>query len=185
MTNNTGKQKKYKKNYQHLNKNGARLHRRDFIETQYTKGVLDEKGNQVIRALNKEEINFLDNFYKEYVHNTFITDSESQKLYKKARKLIKQKENVEFFKENGSYPEYVLEVIESFNKKSKALGNTFYDFWDQRDINSDDYKRRYDIHNNCTKGLQLESFEDVKNTVEGDDEYNPTMLEDLITESEK
>lgn len=184
MTNNTGKSKKHKNKFQFLNSKGSRIQRKEFIETDYIRGVYNEFGDQVIRPLNAEEISFLDNYYKEFVHGTFKTDAESIKLFKKAKALTKNKENVIFYNENGFFPENVQKVIEEFNAKSKSLGNLAYDFWQQREINSDDYKRRYDIQNNCCRGVSLESFEEVQNVTDFD-EYENTKIEDLITESEK
>jgi hypothetical protein len=183
MTSNTGKVKKHKKNFQYLNKKGARVQRQEFIEASYLSGVVNEHGEKVIRALDDNEKDFLNNYYKEFVHGTFNTDQESTRLFKKAKKLSKKKENVKFFDQNGFYPMEVETAIEDFNKKSKSLGNMAYDFWEQREINSDDYKRRYDIQNNAAKGLQLESFEDVQynSNVE---ELDNTTIEDLITQSE-
>lgn len=184
MTNNTGKVKKHKKKFQFINGKGARSHRKEFIETSYTNGVLNEFGDQVIRPMTKDEVEWLDKFYKEFVHSTFTTDEESIRFFKKAKALTKKKENVAFFNKNGFFPEDVQEAIETFNKKSKSLGNLAWDFWQQRDINSDDYKRRYDIQNNCAKGVQIESFEDIQNIADLD-EYGDTKIEDLITESEE
>jgi hypothetical protein len=184
MTNNTGKAKKHRKKYQFLNKKGARNRRMEFIENSYVKGVFDEGGNRVIRPLNDEEINFLDNFYKEYVHSAFITDKESTKLFKKVKELLRKPENVKFYKENGFHPVEVEEAVERFNVKTKKLGN-FSDFWQQKDINSDDYKRRYDIQNNCVKGLQVYSFEDIFEGAYELEDLDSTRIEDLITESEK
>jgi hypothetical protein len=183
MTSNTGKVKNHKKKFQSLNSKGARAHRKEFIETSYINGVVNDFGDQVIRPLNKDEISWLDKFYKEFIHSTFVTDSESILLFKKAKALTKKKENVIFFNKNGFFPEHVQQSIDAFNKKSKELGNLACDFWQQREINSDDYKRRYDIQNNCTKGVQLESFEDSQSIVNLD-EYSNTKIEDLITESE-
>lgn len=184
MISNTGKVKKHKKKFQYLNKKGARIQRQEFIETSYLTGVVNENGEKVIRALEEDEKEFLNNFYKEFVHGTFNTDAESTRLFKKAKKLSKKKENVKFFDQNGFYPLEVESAIEEFNNKSKSLGNMAYDFWEQREINSDDYKRRYDIQNNSARGLQLESFEDVQynSNVE---ELDNTTIEDLITESEE
>jgi len=183
MTNNTGKVKKHKKKFQYLNKKGARIHRRDFIETPYLRGVFNSDGSQVIRALNEDEKTWLDNYYKEFVHSTFITDEESTRLFKKAKKLSKKPENIKFYKEHGFYPKEVDDAVEAFNAKSKSLGNLAYDFWEQREINSDDYKRRYDIQNNSNYGLQLESFEDIQ-YISNSEDTNITTIEDLITESE-
>ena len=184
MTNNTGKVKKHKKKFQHLSKKGARIHRQEFIEVPYLKGVFNDEGHQVIRSLTDVEKDWLDNYYKEFVHGTFTTDKESTKFFKKAKRLSKKVENVKFFNENGFYPEEVEEAIAAFNEKSKQLGNMAYDFWEQREINSDDYKRRYDIQNNSAKGLQLESFEEIQ-YMSNTEEIENTLIEDLITESEK
>jgi hypothetical protein len=184
MINNTGKIKKHKKSFQYLNKKGARAQRQEFIETPYLSGIVNESGEKVMRSLTDSEKDWLNNFYKEYVHGTFNTDEESTRLFKKAKKLSKKKEHVKFFEQNGFYPTEVTDAIEEFNKKSKSLGNLAYNFWEQREINSDDYKRRYDIQNNSAKGLQLESFEDVQYNANVE-ELDNTTIEDLITESEK
>lgn len=184
MTNNTGKAKKHKKKFQYLTKGGARAHRKNLIETSYISGVFNQNGERVIRALTDSEKDFLNSYYREFVHGTFNTDEESTRLFRKARKLTKLPENVKFFNENGFFPEDVESAIEAFNNKSKSLGNVAYNFWDQRDINSDDYKRRFDIQNNVAKDLSLESFEDLQHT-SMDDERTNTLIEDLITESEE
>lgn len=184
MTNNTGKVKKHKKKFQSLSKKGARLHRQDFIESEYINGVFNSNGERVIRALNPEEKAFLDLYYKEFVHSTFVTDNESNTLFKIAKKLTKNPENIKFFNENGFYPEEVEKAISRFNEKSKSLGNLAYSFWDQREINSDDYKRRHDIQNNSVKGVSIESFEEMQ-YVSNFDEIDNTTIEDLITESEE
>ena len=184
MTNNTGKPKKHKKKFQYLNGGGARIHRKEFIETPYLNGVVNAEGERVIRPLTVEEKQLLDQYYKEFVHGTFNTDKESIRLFKIAKKLSKDPENVKFYKDNGFYPVEVEEAVEAFNKKSKELGNLAYNFWEQREINSDDYKRRYDIQNNSHKGLQLESFEDLQ-YMSNEDEINNTLIEDLITQSEE
>lgn len=183
MTNNTGKSKKHKKKFLYLSSNGARIHRKNSIETSYVAGVFNSEGQRVIRPLSEEEKDFLDKYYREFIHGTFNTDAESIQLFKIAKRLSKEPSNVKFFNENGFYPVEVEEAVEAFNKKSKALGNLAYNFWDQREINSDDYKRRYDIQNNSCKGLQLESFEDLQ-YISNEDEISNTLIEDLITQSE-
>jgi len=160
------------------------LHRKDFIDTGYINGVAGVDGDIAIRALNEEEATWLNNFYQESVHGTFKTDEESKKLFKKAKSLTMMKENINFFNDNGFHPEVVQKAVEAFNKKSKSLGNLMWNFWDQRDVNSDDYKRKTDIHCNAAKGLQLESFEDLQYIAEVED-LSETFIEDLITESEE
>jgi hypothetical protein len=186
MTNSTGKQKKHRKKFQHLSKNGARNCRKFFIETEYIRGVVNDFGEQVIRPMNKEELEFLDKYYKEEVHGTFKTDKESTQLFRKAKRVASKIENIEFFEKNGFHPEEVQQAVEEFNAKSKSLGNLVYDFWSQREVNADSYKRRLDIQNNAILDVQLESFEDIQymsdNEVDCEEE---TTIEDLITESEK
>lgn len=160
------------------------MHRKDFIDTEYINGVIGIDGELAIRALNEEEASWLNNYYQETVHGTFKTDEESKELFKKAKSLTMMKENIAFFNNNGFHPEHVEKAVEAFNKKSKELGNLVWNFWDQRDINSDDYKRKTDIHCNAAKGLQLESFEDLQYSAEVDD-VAETFIEDLITESEE
>ena len=167
-----------------MRKKGARVHRQDFIESSYIYGVINAHGEQVIRPLNLEEREILDNYYKEFVHGTFVTDKESTRLFKIAKKLSKKSDNVKFFEDNGFYPDEVERAVNAFNEKSKRLGNMACDFWQQRDINSDDYKRRFDIQNNVSKGLQLESFEDIQ-YISNVDDFVDTLIEDLITESEE
>lgn len=166
-----------------MNRKGARLHRKEFIETPYLQGVKDNDGNTVIRPLNQEEADWLNNFYKEYVHSTFVTDKESNTLFKKAKRLSKSKENLKYLQEHNENSPEVKDAIDKFNKKSKSLGNMFFDFNQQRDINSDDYKRKYDVQNNSSKGMSLESFEDLYEMVDFEDSFD-TKIEDLITESE-
>jgi hypothetical protein len=147
-------------------------------------GVVGIDGELVIRPLNEQEAEFLNNYYQQAVHGTFKTDEESKVLFKRAKHLSTRKDNVAFFENNGFYPEEVYEAVEAFNKKSKELGNLVWNFWDQREINSDDYKRKTDIHCNSGKGMQLESFEDVQYMQE-DEETCDTTIEDLVTESEE
>jgi hypothetical protein len=182
MTSNTGP-KKHKRKFQYLNKTGARGQRQEFMETHYVKGIVNMSGEQVIRPLNAEEVTFLNKFYKEGVHGTFVTDVESKALFKEASRLTKLKSNVEFFESNGCFPLDVEEAIIKFEDKSKSLGNMIYKFWDQKDVNSDDYKRRHDIQNKAGREFQLVSFEDLQYIGEVEDK-DETFLEDLITESE-
>lgn len=167
-----------------MRKKGARVHRRDFIETSYIHGIINANGEQVIRPLTIEEKEILNNYYKEFVHGTFVTDKDSTRLFKIAKKLSKKPENIKFFEDNGFHPEEVEQAVSAFNQKSKELGNIACNFWQQRDINSDDYKRRFDIQNNASKGLQLESFEDIQ-YMSNIDDFVDTIIEDLITESEE
>lgn len=160
------------------------MHRRDFIETPYVQGVVGVDGTQAIRPLNEEETAWLNNYYKQQVHGTFITDDESKLLFKKAKSATKKRQNIEYFETHGKHPQEVLDAVEAFNAKSKALGNLIWNFWDQREINSDDYKRKTDVLCNSSKGLQLDSFEDIQ-YIENVDEKEDTYLEDLITESEE
>jgi hypothetical protein len=142
--------------------------------------VFNQDGNLVIRAMNDGEKQFLSNFYKEFAHATFKTSEESRALFKKINTLIAK--HHEFFLENDFYPVEVENLIEDFDKITKNLGN-LHGFWHQKDINSDDYKRGFDMENIAKREFRCISYEDMQNLYEAE-ESEDTAIEDLITESE-
>jgi hypothetical protein len=184
MTSTTGKQKKHKRKFQYLNKAGARGQRREFMDTHYVKGIVNDFGEQSMRPLDPAELEWLNQFYKEEVHGTFNTDEESKLLFKTAKHLTTSRDNVKFFEKNGFHTEEVQEAISKFEAKSKSLGNIVYKFFDQRNINSDDYKRRHDVQNKASREYRMDSFEDMQ-YMENVEDKEETFLEDLITQSEK
>lgn len=151
------------------------------MDSDYQDGVFDHEGNQLIRPLNEQEKKFLSNFYKEYHHATFVTNEDSKELFKKINGLIS--ENKDFFEENGFYPVEVENLIEDFDKLTKKLGN-MHGFWQQKDINSDDYKRIFDVENKIKREYTAVSYEDLQEYYNLE-EKSDTEIEDLITESEE
>ena len=61
--------------------------RRDYIEPDYINGVRDDDGNVVIRPLNDEEKNFLNNFYEEVINANFKHDYELRDLNDQIKEL--------------------------------------------------------------------------------------------------
>lgn len=163
-----------------MSKQGARTKRREFIETEYVDGVVDWKGELVIRPLNAHETKFLSDFYREHAHATFKTSEESRALFRKINSLLS--ENQDFFIENGFYPVEVENLIADFDAITKKLGN-LHSFWQQKDINSDDYKRGHDIENMVKREHRYVSYEEMQEAMDME-EKSDTEIEDLITESE-
>jgi hypothetical protein len=181
MTDSIGAKKKYTKKFAHISKQGSRTKRREFIDTEYVDGVFDAEGNLVIRPLNAAEAKVLSNFYREYVHATFKTSDESKALFKKIKGLLFIHDD--FFIENGFYPVEVENLIADFDVITKKLGN-LHGFWQQKDINSDDYKRGHDIENVVKREHKYVSYEDMQEYSDME-EKSDTEIEDLITESEE
>ena len=84
------KKKKTRRNqakHPELERKYALKSRQDSIETEYVDGVCDSDGNQVIRALNEEEKDWLNQFYKETVSANlknavfYTTKEEKRRLY--------------------------------------------------------------------------------------------------------
>lgn len=68
--------------YPHLQKNLTTKRRQDYVDNiEYINGVVDEKGNKVMRALSSEEKEFLNRFNKEYYSASFEED-DSKNLFK-------------------------------------------------------------------------------------------------------
>jgi hypothetical protein len=163
-----------------MSKQGSRTKRREFIDTDYVNGVFNEHGDQVIRSLTDLEAKFLAGFYKEFAHATFKTSDESKALFKKINHLLNK--NEEFFEENGFYPVEIENLIADFDVITKKLGN-LHGFWQQKDINSDDYKRGHDIENMVKREHRYVSYEEMQEAIDME-EKSDTEIEDLITESE-
>lgn len=180
MTDSIGVKKKHRKKFDHSSKNGSRTKRREFIDSDYQDGVRDQEGNIVIRKMNDGERQYLSNFYKEFAHATFKTSEESKALFRKIN--VQLARNQEFFADNGFYPVEVENMIQDFDKITKNLGN-LHGFWHQKDINSDDYKRGFDMENIAKREFRCISYEDMQHLYEVE-ESEDTAIEDLITESE-
>lgn len=186
MTDNAGaKKQNYRKNYQYLRSSGALPKRREFIDYDYVKGHKDVTGNLSIRPLNEEETKFLADFTKEYYHASFNTNAKTKKLFHKLNSMIKSDWVVEFYKENGFYPVEIEKSIQEFEEESRALGNVYYKFFDQKDINSDDYKRGFDVQNKASREFRMESYESLYKDVPEIEEDDETFIEDLITKLEE
>jgi len=72
--------KRSKSKYPALEKRYNLKTRDDYIEPEYIDGVKDEDGNTVIRAMNDEEKQWLNDFYEETVNADFIRDPDLKRL---------------------------------------------------------------------------------------------------------
>jgi len=190
MTKPTGKkpqkeQSGKRKKYSHLYSNSTYAYRRSQIETSYINGVKDDDENVVIRPLNQEELDFLDKFYKESVHNTFDSNQDTKKIVREIRSLVGQ---YSYWKRKKCNKGKINEELEAkiakkkleFKKISESLGNLYTDYEDQKTLRSDNYKRRTDV--NCH--LQLNDNIEVYKEDDSHDEMEnwEIVLEDMLND---
>lgn len=140
MTKNSGK-KKVK--FNPLHKGGGLSYRKDHIDTEYIKGVYDDSGKQVIRPLNKQELEWLSRFYNEEVNVTFEESARSKQLKNKYKKLAKKHKDYKATF-NEDHPE-VLQVKKELEAERELLGNFNYKNEDRSKLYNKDYIRREDL----------------------------------------
>lgn len=192
MTKKTGQknspQKKHQNKFSYLYPNSTKSNRKDFIEFEYVRGVYDENGNQVIRPLNAEELDFLNKFYKESVHNSFNKTDKTSEIVKEIRSLKRKYSNWRRKKGNAGQVNAEIEAqIEAkkreFREANEGLDNFYPEYDQQYEIRSDNYKRKECVINmkkNNGELLEYKEYEDYE--VESSWEE---MLEDLIKNSEE
>jgi len=166
MTNNIGRKKQKpteKKQYNPLDKQGTKLTRRDFIETEYVNGVKDpETGKQVIRPLDATERAWLSQFILETEHGNFKKDEELKTAendlkairrdFKAAKKAGNGEEMARLLQAEKEQYDLVLRLRESHN--------TFYITDEDRSvIFNKDNERRRDIYNNAKVNGNLVMFD--------------------------
>lgn len=83
------KTKRKKSKYPALSKGLNLKSRKDYIECDYINGIYDEYGNEIIRPLNKKEMEFLNNFYEETVVTNFLHDDRLIDLNNQKKNLLK------------------------------------------------------------------------------------------------
>ncbi len=149
MTNNSGPKKKRK--YNPLNKHGAIKYRKDFIETNYVNGVENDRGEQVMRPLNKSEVEWLEKFYAETEHGNFEKTSEishKQAEYDSVASKIRHAKRAELSTE--CLLELKLEAEKTYKElvQLRSETNTFYpEDEDRKEIWIKGNQRREDIFN--------------------------------------
>lgn len=160
MTNNSGRKKK---SYNPLNKNGTFGTRRDFIEADYVNGVFDEHGVEKIRPMNKEEIEWLTQFYSETEHGNFKKNSEINMVQDFYNGICTK---IRHAKKNGYSNEEVLKLKEIADNSYKELvqlraeTNTFYpEDEDRQEIYNKNYERVNDIFNVAKASGKLISYD--------------------------
>jgi polygalacturonase len=183
MTSSSGPKKK---KYDFLNKRGTVRTRQDFIETSYINGVKNDAGEEVMRALTKEERQWLSQFYAETEHCNFKNNSELKRQTKKLKDLKRQykklgkKENVEAMETKSSEIAKQEAVVRQLREET----NCFYaDDESRKDIYDRDNSRRRDIYNTSKISNSLVYYdlnEYDKFTTENNQDLSP---EDILLES--
>ena len=160
MTNNSGPKKP---KYNPLNKNGAPATRRDFIEADYVNGVVNDRGEQVMRPLVASEIEWLAQFYSETEHDNFAKTEESEKAQENLTLLNRE---IRHAKKNGLSTEEVLELkveaerVEKELVQLRAETNTFYpEDKDRKEIYKKNNDRKNDIFNVAKASGKLISYD--------------------------
>lgn len=160
MTNNSGPKKP---KYNPLNKNGAPATRRDFIEADYVKGVVNDRGEQVIRPMNAAEIEWLSQFYAETEHGNFQKTAETEAFQDEYDELCKR---IRHAKKNGLTTEQVLDLKVEADRMYKELvqlraeTNTFYpEDEDRREIYKKENLRNNDIYSKAKASGRLISYD--------------------------
>ena len=160
MTKHSGRKKR---KYNPLNKYGAPATRKDFIETDYVNGVVNDRGEQVIRPLNKEEVEWLSQFYLETEHENFAKTSELEVVQEEYDSYCFQ---IRHAKKNGLKTEEVLDLKVLADKAYKELvqlrseTGTFYsDDKERREIYKKGRQRRDDIFNVAKASGKLVSYD--------------------------
>lgn len=180
MTSNSGPKKP---KYNPLNKHGTPATRRDFIEADYVNGVVNEKGEQVIRALNEFETEWLAQFYAETEHGNFAKTTEIDVAQDEYTALCRQ---IRHAKKNGLSTEEVLELkvkADEIYKKLvqlRAETNTFYpEDKDRHEIFKRENLRNSDIFSTAKACGRLTSYDlpqfDQMSCM-NEDEVNPDHL---------
>lgn len=162
-----------KKKFDYLNKNGAYSTKKDFIETDYVNGIYSEDGSEVMRALTKEEKDFLMNFYKETVHAKPDINEKTKKLTIRIKSAIKRyKINSKKLGKKDPYVKnvkyYINRLLKEFKKEKEKLGSLYCDFFECREIYSENYKRNICAYNRISNSKGM--IEDLENIL---------MMEDL------
>ena len=89
------KTRRQKAKYPALNKSLNLKLRKDYIEPDYVGGVKNDQGELVIRALNDEEKQFLNDFYEESVGANFLHDDELKDINDEIKALKAQLKDTE------------------------------------------------------------------------------------------
>ena len=185
MTKTTGP--KSRKKYNHVYPQSTYKHRADLIETRYIKGVYNDDGEQVIRPVDAEALEFMDQFYKETVHLSFNGNSTTKQLVKDIRNLIGQhskwkRSSTNRGKTNPEIEAQIEKKKEEFRVESKRLGNLHCDYDQQAAIRASAYQNKQCIYTNKKITNKLDSFETEEYCYS--DQDNETFIEDLITSGE-
>lgn len=180
MTSSSGQKKKRK--YDPLNKRGTIKHRQEFIETSYVNGVVNERGEQVIRPMTQSEIDWLSQFYAETEHGNFKKTQEIERqehLYKQLTRDYRLNHKLMSTEEALEFKHVINEAYEKL-VQLRSETNTFYpEDKERHEIFNKGNQRREDIFNIAKITGNLISY-DVPEfdmfTVKAEKSINPENL---------
>lgn len=120
-------------------------------------GVVDSKGNEVMRPLTKDERAWLAQYYQETEHVDFKKNRELTREQKKLRKLYT--EHLQYKKDNkDDHPEVQAQRAKVEVLRSEC--NSFYvDEKSRRELYTRDNQRRNDVYNVMKITGQLDYFD--------------------------
>lgn len=153
MTSNTGKKSpERRKEYDFLDKKGTTLTRQDYIETGYANGVKNDKGEVVIRPMNKEEKEWLSQFISETEHGNL---NKTKQIKHEVGILHALKDEYARARKSSNVDEMVrLEPLLAEKRKLvealREATNNFYTTEEEvQEIYTRDNTRRRDVYNNA------------------------------------
>lgn len=188
MTSSTGRKKR---KYDPLNKHGTTGTRKEFMDTDYVKGVRNQYGEEVIRPLNASEVEWLSQFYAETEHGNFAKTQEIEAMQTLYTMLSSELTHA---KKNKLTTEEILELREKAENAYTELvqlrseTNTFYpEDKDRREIYTKGNQRKEDIFGVSKAAGKLVSYdiqEFDKFTTKREKDINPEHLVlDYLTRS--
>ena len=144
--------------------------RQDYIETDYINGVYDKHGNQVIRALNDDELEFMNKFYEEAIGANFQHDTALRKLNKEIRRLKK---------EDPDSPE-LPDLQRRYNERAEEV-LLYPDKEDQKKIYGENNSRNRCLYNKSKMLGALDVLDDeVYNHLHNNIYNNPSATDDIL-----
>jgi hypothetical protein len=147
---NQNNRRKRKNRYNYLDKKGTVQTRHDYIETDYIKGVKNDKGELVIRPMTDDEKAWLSQFIAETEHGNINRTKEIKDNLRIRTKLVserfsaKRKGNVDEIFRLEKEIEQITGTIEQLRENC----NNFYTTEEQaKEIYERDNARRRDVYN--------------------------------------
>lgn len=150
--------------------------RQEFIEADYVNGVYDSKGNELIRPMTKEEVEWLTQFYAETEHGNFLKTQEIEEQTEAYKELCRQMKKSKKTMSSGQVLELREKIEESYRKlvQLRSETNTFYpEDVDRKEIFDKGNRRKEDLFNRAKVSgglvsLDLPDFDQFTSRAEKD-----------------